>query len=141
MTCNSADTLAVPPSRLAMGSWCHQTNEKMGEGDIYASYSADTISMGNKIRKPFRLDGWLYATVSISGTSDSVVAEAYRLIGEKHFNGVPKSYSEICRQTRSENGFYDGLGVTCGGQRFVLVGPPIKISASDEAEPAQGSLF
>lgn len=131
----------VPPSRLAMGTWCHQTNKSIGEGDVYASYSVDTIALGDKIRKPFRLQGRLYSTTSVSGSVDSSKATAYQLMLPAHFDEPLKCYEEL-RRRRSENrGFYHGLLVSHGRQKFVLFGPPIEIVQSDEPEPIQDSLF
>ena len=84
-------TIQVPPSRLAMGEWCHQSNTSIGEGDIYGAYSADKIALEGKIRKPFRLKGWLYTATSVAGTVDSMKATAYRLMQPSHVGLQPKT--------------------------------------------------
>ena len=43
----------IDPARLASGEWCHRAQKTLGQGDIYASYSADRIGMGQPVRKPF----------------------------------------------------------------------------------------
>jgi len=49
-----AVTIPVNPARLAWGRYDHKRNRDSGEGDIRASYSADTIATSGKIRKAFR---------------------------------------------------------------------------------------
>jgi hypothetical protein len=124
----------VSASRLAMGQWSHERNKQLNEGDISAAYSADTIASQGKIRRPFRLMGWLYTTVSMSGTAHNTTATAYRLVAVKHFEGTPRTYQESFREPRSEKGFY-------GGQKHVLVGPKVAIGKSGTAKPTQGSLL
>lgn len=38
-------TNEVDPSRLARGTWCHAKQRQASEGDISASYLADTIGL------------------------------------------------------------------------------------------------
>src|SRR5579859_1525959 len=53
---HGAKRLVVPvnATRLAWGRYDHNRNRDVGEGDIHASYSADTIATSGKIRKAFR---------------------------------------------------------------------------------------
>ena len=131
----------VSASRLAMGEWCHERNKQLNEGDISAAYSADTIASRGKIRRPFRLMGWLHTTVSVSGTAHNTTATAYRLVAAKHFKETPRTYHESFRDPRSEKGFYHGMIVAYGGQKHVLIGPPVAIGKSETSEPTQGSLL
>jgi hypothetical protein len=48
-------TIPVNPARLAWGTYDHRRNHDAGEGDIHASYSADTIATGGSVRKGFPL--------------------------------------------------------------------------------------
>ena len=140
-TVENQKTHAVPASRLAMGKWCHETNKQVGQGDISAANSADKIAFESKIRKPFRLQGWLHATVSLQGTASDTNATAYRLFDLSNFDGVPQTYLEASRKPKRGSGFYHGMLVTYGTRKYVLVGPPITINKSDELEPVQASLF
>jgi hypothetical protein len=80
-----AVTIPVNPVRLAWGRYDHERNRDTGEGDIHASYSADTIAVTGKIRKAFRWQAQLMVTVSLSGRGGIEQAEAYRLIQLKAF--------------------------------------------------------
>ena len=44
-------TIPVSLARLASGRYDHGRSRDIGEGDIHASYSADTIASAGKIRK------------------------------------------------------------------------------------------
>ena len=134
-------TIQVPPSRLAMGEWCHQSNTSIGEGDIYGAYSADKIALEGKIRKPFRLKGWLYTATSVAGSVDFMMATAYRLMPPAHVDLQLRTYADLRLNTNRENGFYHGLSVEHGGEQYILVGPPVEICKSDEPELVQASLF
>jgi len=138
----SSDAVLVSPWRLQWGTWCHTANCQQDQGDINASYSADLIAMENRIRKPFRLKGWLCVTVAIMNQPEEH-AEAYRLVELSVFDGTPTTYGnrnhEDARQ--SSQGFYHGMTVKHGKHTYVLVGPPIVICGSGEPEPVQGSLF
>ncbi len=136
------EIIYAPSSRLAGGDWCHDSNRKIGEGDIYASYSADTIGTSNRIRKPFRLNGCLWTTVSISGQSVEMEAIAYRLANIVHFDGTPTTYGEVCRGAWDQtNGFYHSMAVSHGSREYVLCGPPVILRGDNQPEPVQGSLF
>ncbi|MEM9411297.1 MAG: hypothetical protein AAGA30_09305 [Planctomycetota bacterium] len=134
-------TNKVAASRLELGSWCHLTNRQIGEGDIAGAYSADTIAMHGQIRSPFKLDGWLCTTVSMSGKLNDTTATAYRLIDANHYEGTTKSYGESIRQPKDELGSYHGVAVSHGNRRYVIVGPPIAILRDMKPEPVQTSLF
>ncbi len=97
-------TLPVNPARLAWGRFDHKRNRDVGEGDIHASYSADTIASAGKIRKSFRWQAQLMVTVSLSGRGGIEQAEAYQLIPLKVFTGTPMSYTEKDRNSRECRG-------------------------------------
>lgn len=88
----AAQTQSVDPARLQSGRWCHRADKTIGEGDIHASYSADRIGMGKKLRKPFSWKGGLWVCVGIAGRRGEVSAEAYRLVHPQIFNGEPVTY-------------------------------------------------
>jgi hypothetical protein len=118
-----AKALAIPvnPARLASGEYDHGRNRDVGEGDIHASYSADTIAAVGKIRRAFRWQAQLMVTVSLSGRGGIEQAEAYQLIPVKVFAGTTTSYGEKIGTAESAeaarndpNGFYHGMKVTQG---------------------------
>ena len=151
------ETVAVNPARLA---W-RGAGREVCEGDIHASYSADVIADGGRVRKPFKwCDGlWVCTSISGSGLTESGTQEheAYRIVPARMFTGTMKSYHE--KTARAEdaeaarndpNGFYHGMTITHGGEKLVLCGPPIRFTAEisperpDDAggeEPMQLTLF
>jgi hypothetical protein len=150
-------TIPVNPARLAWGRYDHGRNRDVGDGDIHASYSADTIATVGKIRKAFRWQAQLMVTVSLSGRGGIKQAEAYQLIPRKVFSGISMSYAEKTGTAESAeaarnnpNGFYHGMTVKQGQETFVLSGPPAVFVANEEparpdgvasAEAEQLSLF
>lgn len=132
----------VDPARLDTGTWCHDTDRMIGEGDISTSYSADTIGMEGRIRKPFNWNGASWVCVSISGRAGSTRAKAYRLVQPRMFDGEPVTYNERVHFGRSPAdaglGFYHGMLVKSGGTRLVLCGPPRTFV---RGETEQFSLF
>jgi hypothetical protein len=151
------DTVAVNPARLAWKSASRETCE----GDIHASYSADLIADGGRIRKPFKWrDGlWVCTSISGSGLTDSGMPEheAYRIIPARMFKGAMKSYREKTAKAEDAeaarhdpNGFYHGMTIMHGGETVVLCGPPIRFTAESSPErpgcaagedPSQLTLF
>jgi hypothetical protein len=134
--------VAVSPSRLAWGRHDHTKSRDIGEGDIHAAYSADTIASAGKIRKPFHWQGQLLITVSLCGRGGSADAEAYRLLPLKAFAGKVVTYGqktgtvERAEAARNDpNGFYHGMVVKYGGDSFVLVGPPALFIAEQVMRP------
>lgn len=140
-TITTSTTCEVPSSRLAVGSWSHELNRTIGEGDIHASYSADRIGMGQPIRRPFLHDGHRWVCV---GFSPDLQAEAYRLVHASAFDGVPTTYAEKVALNRGDDarsdpmGFYHGMIVRSGGEQLVLCGPPVRFA---EGQESQLSLF
>ena len=139
---NHENIVAVAPSRLKSGSWCHTSNRQKGEGDISASYSADVIAMQGRIRKPFRLNGYLCVCVG-KAYYPQPGAKGYKLIELQNFEGTPTTYRERCKEEARAcpNGFYHGMKVKSAGQLFVLCGPEIYVIESDEPELVQAPLF
>ena len=151
-------TIPVNAARLAWGKYDHNRNRDVGEGDISASYSADTIATSGKIRKAFRWQAQLMVTVSLAGRGGTEQAEAYQLIPLTAFRGTAMSYAdkigtaESAEAARNDpNGFYHGMIVKQGQVSFVLSGPPIVFVADEHParpgtephseEPLQMSLF
>jgi len=138
----NVDFMEVAPRRLNSGHWCHQRASQVGEGDIHAAYSADRIGAENKIRKPFRLRGWLWTTVGMSHRGGHTTAKAYRLLSPAEFDGEPTSYSEKNHEDARGDplGFYHGMEVSHGGHTYVLTGPPVQM-VPGAPEPTQATLF
>jgi hypothetical protein len=142
-----AITIPVNPARLAWGRFEHKRNRDSSEGDIHASYSADTIASAGKLRRSFRWHAQLMVTVSLSGRGGIEQAEAYQLIPVKAFTGKTMSYpekigtAESAEAARNDpNGFYHGITVKRGQDTFVLSGPPVVFVASEEpARPDCGA--
>ena len=120
----SLETYEVDPDRLASGRWSQEFNATVGEGDISASYSGDSIGLQGKARKPFVYNGDLWVSV---GQCEGTV-KAYRLVPIAFFTEGATDYvskTSDCKAARADpNGFYHGIAVTHRKDRFVLCGPP-----------------
>ena len=131
--------IEVDPSRFSTGSWSHEHNRQVGEGDIHASYSADRIGMGQPVRAPFIYGGCRWVCVSVRL---GPVAEAYRLVHPSGFEGTPTTYGQKSHLNGGENvradpmGFYHGMTVRSAGQDLVLCGPPANFVAGQETQLA-----
>ena len=119
----------VDPARLASGQWSHQKNRQIGEGDIFASYSADKIAYGQSLRRPFEWQGSLWVNVGNAIGSGIDSAQAYRLVSPEQFDGQPVSYAQKVidgdAARTDANGFYHSMIVYRGGHSLVLCGPPV----------------
>jgi hypothetical protein len=117
----------VDPSRLADGEWDHRAEKHIGEGDMASSYSADRISEGRPIRRPFEWQGALWVCVGSASQHGVGSLRAYQLIPLERFTGAPTTYAEKtmdCEAARNDpNGFYHGMQVKHGGKTWVLCGP------------------
>jgi len=140
-----AITVRVNPARLAWGRFDHRRNRDAGEGDIHASYSADTIATSGKIRKAFRWQAQLMVTVSLSGRGGTDQAEAYQLIPLKTFTGLPMTYAEKIGTAESAeaarndpNGFYHGITVKQGQDVWAMAGPPVVFVADERPDRPPG---
>jgi hypothetical protein len=141
------ETFAVHPARLA---WRGAGREAC-EGDIHASYSADFIAMGGRVRQPFKWRAGLWVCTSISGPSLTGSGmeehEAYRLVLAKMFTGTTSTYREKTARAEDaeaarndQNGFYHGMTIRHGSESFVLCGPPVRFTAEASPErPGGGS--
>jgi hypothetical protein len=141
-----AITVPVNPARLAWERYDQGRSRDTGEGDIHASYSADTIASAGKIRKSFRWQAQLMVTVSLSGCGGIEQAEAYRLIPLKAFSGLTTSYAdkigtaENAEAARNDpNGFYHGMIVKQGQEAFILSGPPVVFVADESPARPDGT--
>lgn len=140
----STQTVAVPPARLATGSWVQ--GQVIDKGDIAAAYSADTISQTGTVRAPFRWKGHLWVTVMMM-TGAKTVAKAYRLTLPSLFDGTPQSYDSRrtggADEARSAaTGYYHGMLIRHQGREHVLLGPPVCFEADPGMQPSvQQSLF
>ncbi len=119
--------IEVDPARLESGTWCHQRERQIGEGDIAASYSADKIALEGRVRSPFKWQNVLWVSVGSAWPVDKSGIQAYRLLAERLFDGTPISYHEntmLGDEARNRpEGFYHGMAVKHGKRPYVLVGP------------------
>ncbi len=137
-----SDVMEVDPERLRHGTWSHEFNRQIGEGDICLSYSGDVIAMDNRVRKPFRYRGGLWVTTGVGHDRFKV----YQLIDERLFDGAVTTYGDKVTADGGDcarhdpRGFYHGMAVKQGGKQYILCGPPVAFVAGDP-EPTQGLLF
>lgn len=133
----------VDPTRLAMGRWDDTEQNHVGEGDIYASYSADRIALAGKVRTPFVFRGQAWVCTSNYGLMAETCSTAYRLVPLDYFKGSAVSFAEKtadCAAARVDpNGFYHGIIVQHRSGHFVLCGPPARFTAGPNHE--QPGLF
>jgi hypothetical protein len=141
----------VPPSRLAWGKYVE--DQRIGEGDILASYSADRICGNQPVRKPFEWQGCLWVCV-MSGSGLTVLNEleaiAFRLVPVKLFNGETTTYrartaTDVLSDAARNDpmGFYNGMAVKHGKNAYVLCGPPAIFMAGEEqtgSEPLESGV-
>lgn len=137
----SGATHEVDPARLAIGRWDDTQQKHLGEGDIYASYSADRIARVGKVRRPFTFRGQLWVCTSCCGAGGSVIATAYRLMPAQHCEGAAVTLAEKtadCAAARADpGGFYHGVIIRYRGEVWVLSGPPAEFMPG----PPQAGLF
>ena len=115
------------------------------------SYSADTIGMNSKVRRPFEMDGSLWVcTGSVGSFTRLTSIEIYKLTPARDFDGTPTSYRNKIDidggySARADPmGFYHGMTVQHSGKDYVLTGPeyellsePVQVRArADEDEDA-----
>ena len=131
----ASETYEVDPSRLASGKWSQEFNATVGEGDIAASYCADTIGLQGKTRKPFIFHGDLWVSIGQCGGA----TKAYRLVPIDLFTEGAADYADKmadCETARADpNGFYHGVAVTYCKDWFVLCGPPAFFVPGQVSQP------
>jgi len=94
------------------------TERDSGEGDIHASYSADTIAARGCIRRLFKWHGKQMVSVGMSGRGGVEQAETYQLTPKDAFIGTPTTYREKASHNGGETarhdpkGFYESILVT-----------------------------
>lgn len=127
----------VAPSRLERA----ESESGSASGDIYSSYSGDTIAAGSRVRKPFQWQGELWITVSLCSADGACTAEAYRLVPKATFDDTPTTYKGKTREPDGAEaarhdpmGFYHGMTVAQGGETYVLSGPPSTFAAGTSAD-------
>ncbi len=132
-------TYEVDPARLAHGTWCHESQQQVGEGDIAAAYSADLIAMEGRVRCPFTFRGGVW-TCAGCFTDDS--AFVYRIVPIEASDCTPTSYAAKTRNAEvarnDPNGFYHGITVRHGCRSYVITGPPVELVPG---QVVQASLF
>lgn len=128
----------VDRDRLQRGHWSSEFNKTVGEGDIAAAYSGDTIGMKGQVRAPFRFQGQLWVTTGVRED-----CEAYRLVPIGEFAGTARTYQETVADAQAArdnpDGFYHGVKVRHQKREFVLQGPPARFVAGD-VRPAAGQM-
>lgn len=129
----------LDPDRFTTGTFCYRKERTVGEGDIAASYSADTIGLEGRVRKPFRWNGADRVCIGIGMGGRHKV---YKLVHPSVFPRSVTTYHEKTRDAEAARkdpyGFYDGMRVTCRNQEFVLCGPQVIVRPG---KPSQGELF
>lgn len=147
------DPTPVDAARLAYGNYDHEKERDVDEGDICGSYSGDTIAESGRVRRPFKMDGFLWTCVGTGGCGGIQSADAYKLIPLKMFIGTPTTYREKtgtmdgAEAARNDPlGFYHSMVVHWGKDQFVLTGPERTFVADPtrpaaELESQQMSLF
>ncbi len=125
----------VDPDRLSDGRWSHEDNRRIDEGDIVSSYSGDTIAMHHRIRRPFNFHGGQWTCVGkwSNHGSDSLLAEAYRLVATEGYVGTATDY--VAKIKDCEAARNDPMGFYHGGKSFILTGPPVDFVAGQEEQP------
>lgn len=125
------ETVGVDPTRLTHGTYAQDSEQELGEGDIVGSYSADRITEGAALRKPFTWKAGLWVAISIRGGGGAAqTVEAYRLCSPTSFAGDATTYSRKVSIDQGDfarndpQGFYHGMTVNVAGQSMVLTGPP-----------------
>jgi hypothetical protein len=126
VTMTDLQIYAVHPSRLAPPAWNGEMKKQAG-GDIYGSYSGDTICDSSKIRAPFAWQDCLWVCVGLeTGGGEAVKAKAYRLIPRRFFDEPPTTYRQKTDRDhgdgarRDPKGFYHGMTVSERGETYVL---------------------
>lgn len=131
--------VAVDPGRLASGRWDHKLNRQIGQGDIYASYSAERIAYGQPVRRPFIWKGALRISVGNAIPHGPDSAQTYRLGLPEQLGVTPQTYREKTltgeAARRDPNGFYHGMLVRHGGRDMVLIGPPVVFVPGEIEQP------
>lgn len=109
---------------------------------VEASYSADRIAISGTVKKPVLHGGALWVCVGTSGTRDKRVQKVYQLQLLRDFRGDPTTYFEKSGYWREgdlypgdfarndPNGFYHGMAVKSGGEKYVMVGPEQQIDCA-----------
>lgn len=133
------EIIEIDPARMASGTWCHDREKRFGEGDIAAAYSADSIGMHCRIRKPFHFRGNLWTCVGYGGCATSLNATAYRLVDPAVFDDEIMTYSQRVRNAEAARndprGFYHGMIVQHGSKTYVICGPEIRLIPGKVEQP------
>tara|TARA_R110000782_G_scaffold102483_5_gene189511 strand:- start:14947 stop:15366 length:420 start_codon:yes stop_codon:yes gene_type:complete len=131
---NQPSTHRVSPGRLDGGTWSAEFKKHVGEGDIAAAYSADTIGMHGVIRRPFVFRGDLWVNVAQGGGN----VKAYRLmpIDDHEARTGFEDRARDCEAARADpKGFYHGIAVRYRSDWFVLTGLPALFVPSEQEQP------
>ena len=128
----------VDPARLHHGRWSVEFNKRVGEGDIAASYSGDTIGLRSTVRRPFVFRGDIWVSVGLSGGS----ARAYRLVPIDDFNEAASDPGDKPRDHEAARshplGYYHGVTVSHRKDWFEMCGTPANFVPG---QPVQLGLF
>ena len=142
---NTPQEYRVDPARFEFGTWCHDRDRQIGEGDISASYSADTIGLEGRVRKPFVWQNALWVNTGTISNGPHRSVSAYSLIPVRFFEGEPQTYNQIVQDNVSARkrpeGFYHGMSVKHGKQDMVLIGPSVTFVPSEDKAPEQIDLL
>lgn len=129
----------LDPDRFEPGTFCSRKERTVGEGDISASYSADTIALEGRVRNPFRWSGADWVSI---GSEMGSRQQVYKLMDPSLYPRRVMTYQEKVRDADAARkdpfGFYDGMRVKHRNQELVLCGPQLVVRPG---QPSQGQLF
>jgi hypothetical protein len=139
----------VNAARLEWGEY--KGDRLIGEGDIYASYSADRICEGKPIRQPFPWQGNLWVCIGITGrgltTTKQEEFKAYKLTPLRLFVGESRSYAAMTTSEEGNDsarnnplGSYHGMLVKHRSEQLVMFGPPATFIAEERTVRAASAI-
>lgn len=128
--------VAVCPDRLETGHYDHDLDDYVNQGDIYASYSGESLThTPSVVRNPFQHGGETYVCVGMTfgGMEYHTDAKAYRLIPRRYYTAQVSTYEQKCkagdRSRRDPMGFCNGVRALYRKEEYILVGPPVIFQA------------
>lgn len=115
--------------------------ERIAEGN-----SCGAISHGGNVRKPFAYEGRRWTCTGSLHHGGTIYAECYELaqLARAAADRPPLPYHEHSARPdhmTHPGGPYHGMRVTCAGEPFVLLGPPVQFVPGAAEPHRQANLF